>query len=74
VSIWPADDPTAEPDPLHCPGCGAVGDAPCASGCVYVVHAGSDEMGFAVYADAHLDEQASSDRDTDPGDAWEDIF
>jgi hypothetical protein len=69
MAVWPADDDTAEPEPLHCPDCGAVGDAPCARGCVYSEpgpHLASDLV------DRWLDEQASSDRDA--GDAWEDIF
>jgi hypothetical protein len=70
MSLWPVDDPTEDEEPLHCPGCDAVGDAPCERGCVYAEpgpHLASDIV------DRWQDEEHSSDRDPDP-DPWEDIF
>jgi hypothetical protein len=68
--IWADEDPTEDEEPLRCPGCPAVGDAPCERGCAY-----EDEpaLAFATAADRWQDEQHSSDRDPDP-DPWADIF
>jgi len=69
VSIWPIDDDTPDEEPLHCPGCPALGDAPCEPGCVYA----DPPDAYATAADVQHDEQTSSDRDP-PDDPWEDIF
>jgi hypothetical protein len=60
--IWADEDPTEDEAPLACPGCSAVGDAPCDAGCVY---ADAPEP-LSAEADRWLDERLS--------DHWEDIF